>query len=211
MRPVRRSMPVARLRTRRDSPGSEARRRCGAYSSPSSASRPGHTATGSSRPGEPLQLLQRGALDVVAQQLAVLADGPHGGTRHLDVLLIRRRACEAVVLTSQPPTGGDAAAVSVLERLQDLEMEIVDRRQEAFDPFLEVLAAGDGFAARTDDEVIDHESVDRPRVMGVPHLLPEGVHNVDGIVHVACNASRSADNPRSIASVAAGTTPAYPR
>ena len=24
--------------------------------------------------------------------------------------------------------------------------------------------------------------------MGVPHLLPEGVHDVDGIVHVACNA-----------------------
>jgi hypothetical protein len=59
-------------------------------------------------------------------------------------------------------------------------------------------------------EVVDHEPIDGRRVMGVPHPVSEGVHDIDGArcTHVACNALRSADSPRSIASVAAGTTPA---
>jgi hypothetical protein len=87
-------------------------------------------------------------------------------------------------------------------------MEIIDRGKKPFDPFLEVLSPADRFTTGDDDEVIDHEPVDRIRVMRVPHLIPEGVHDVHGITHCACNASRSAESPRSIASVAAGTTPA---
>jgi hypothetical protein len=147
---------------------------------------------------------------VVAQQLSILPDGPHGGTSHFDVLLVGRRAGEAVVLARQQPPGRHPAAVGVLERLGDLQVQVVDLLQEAGDPALEVLSAGDGLTTGDDDEVVDDKSIDGRRVMGVSHLFPEGVHDIDGIrcPHRVCNPSRSAESPRSIASVAVGTTPA---
>jgi hypothetical protein len=73
---------------------------------------------------------------VVAQQLPILAHSPYRGACHPDVLLIRRRAREAVVLSGQQPAGGDPAALGVLERLDDLEMKTADPLEEAGDPGL---------------------------------------------------------------------------
>ena len=109
--------------TRRDWQASEAPRLCAGYSSGNSASRRRRTATDSSRPAEPLQLFQRGAFDVIAEQLSVLAHCPYRRPRHRDGLLIGRCACEAVVPPGQHPAGGDAAAVGVLERLEDLKTQ----------------------------------------------------------------------------------------
>jgi hypothetical protein len=50
---------------------------------------------------------------------------------------------QAVVLSGQQRAAGDAAAVVVVERLDDLLVQIVDLRREACDPALELLAACD--------------------------------------------------------------------
>src|SRR5882757_8152919 len=165
---------------------------------------------GVSRRGQALVDLPGSPLDPVCQELAVLAHGPDRSAGHRDVLLVGLRAEETVVLSGQQPARGHTAAVGVLKRLDDLEVQVVDLRQEAGYPALEVLAARDGLTTGDDVEVVDDKSIDGRRVMGVPHLVPEGVHDIDGIrcTHDACNALRSAESPRSVASVAAGTTPA---
>jgi hypothetical protein len=50
----------------------------------------------------------------------VLAHRPDRGAGHLDVLLVGLRAEQAVVLSGQQRAAGDAAALGVVERLNDL-------------------------------------------------------------------------------------------
>src|SRR5262245_12114179 len=67
--------------------------------------------------------LVRITLDPIVPQQAVFTDFPHGGPGHLERRSVRRRAHHAVVSPGDPPARGDAAAVMILECLDDMELE----------------------------------------------------------------------------------------
>src|SRR5262245_15324752 len=76
--------------------------------------------------GQLPEQLPGAALDPVVQQLPVLAHGPDGRAREGDRPPVGRGAQHAVVPARDAPARGDAAAVLVLEGLQDLELELGD-------------------------------------------------------------------------------------
>ena len=69
---------------------------------------------------------------------------------------VRLGSHEAVVATDNPPTRGHSAAVLVLERLDDMEFEIVNPCLEVLHPGLKCFAAHDVLTARGDDEILVH-------------------------------------------------------
>src|SRR5258708_912814 len=60
----------------------------------------------------------------------------------------------------------DPAAISILERLDHMKLEVVHLCLEPLDPALEFLTRANVVTARGDDEILSHQAVDCIRVLG---------------------------------------------
>jgi len=101
--------------------------------------------------------LERGLLDPAALQHSV-AHRPHSGAGHRDRLAVGFGAEDAVVGPGQHPSGRDAGAVIVLERLDGVDVQVVDVVEELLDPVLDVVFARDFPAACLDVLLADQLS-----------------------------------------------------
>ncbi len=111
----------------------------------------------------------------VVQQLAIRSHCPYRSAREREWALIRRSAEEAFVAPMHAKARGNAAAVLVLEALDDVELESADRTLKSNNPSLEGCTRDNIDAARRDDEVFRHEVIDRFRVLRrLPDFGPEG-------------------------------------
>src|SRR5882757_1505681 len=131
---------------------------------------------------QPVDLFQRRPLHPVVCQPTVRGDRPHGGAADLDRLPVGLGSGEAVIAAGYHPAGGNPAAVGVLERLGDLHVQPLDAVEERGYPLLELRPPDRVHSAARDDEVFGDEPLDRLRGVGVPHLLPEAVHDLDRVV-----------------------------
>src|SRR3979409_1886785 len=119
---------------------------------------------------------------VVAQE-AIRAHFPDRRPAHLEGRAVRLGAHEAVVATGHPPTRGHAAAVLVLERLDDMEFEVADPCLEVLHPGLERLAAHDVPTAGGDDEILVHQAIDGVGILWLlPSLSPEVLDDCDTVL-----------------------------
>jgi hypothetical protein len=116
-------------------------------------------------------------------QLALLVDLPDGRSAQGDRLSVGFATEHAVVPVVYPPAGRDPASVVVLERLDDLQLQVVHLLEEGTNPCLELLSPLDACTRARADEILDDELVDGVRAVGVPHPVPERLdqfHRVDG-------------------------------
>ncbi len=119
------------------------------------AQAPGPSSPVRSTSCQPLVHLKGVALDLIGQQHSVVAHGQDRDAGHLDGAAVRLCAESSVVCASDPPGRGDPRPVTVLERVDYLELQVPDGRAEVLGPLLECLATFDPAAAGNDDEVID--------------------------------------------------------
>jgi len=89
---------------------------------------------------------------------------------------------QAVVASRNSPTRGDPAAVSILERLDLMKLEVVHLCLEPLDPAFEFLTRANVVTARGEDEILSHQAVDCIRVLGLlPDLIAEVQDDDDAV------------------------------
>ena len=108
------------------------------------------------RPSDSAVDFERIPLHPVVAQEAIRPNFPDRRPAHLEGRAVRPGAHKAVVATDNPPTRGHSAAVLILERLDDMEFEIVNPRREVLHPSLKCFAAHDVLTAGGDDEILVH-------------------------------------------------------
>src|ERR1700750_1070676 len=124
--------------------------------------------------------LQRVALHPVVLHQTVLTYMPYRGAGHLERRLRWLQAHEAVVLAGNAPARRHAVAFMVLEGLHDVELEVVDARQEPGDPLLEFGARMDFDAAGSDGEILGDQILRSLRIPRLPDGFPEMLDDFNG-------------------------------
>ena len=86
-----------------------------------------------------------------------------------------------IVFARDPPARRTPASVLILKCLHDPELKIGDLVQKLLHPRFESVLRNNVDTARSNDAIVDHESVDRVWTMSLPNRRPEIFHDLDRI------------------------------